>query len=137
MASLQPHASEGIVTKPSPRSVADTVTRLQQLIEERGLTLFAIIDHSGAAERAGLAMPDTKLVVFGSPTAGTPVMVAVPVVGLDLPLKILVWEDATGSVSVSYSSAAFIAERHQLSPEMEARFQPIEAISAAAVALDA
>ena len=137
MASPQPGASEGVVTKPSPRSVAATVTRLQELIEERGLTLFAIIDHSGAAERAGLAMPDTKLVIFGSPAAGTPVMLAVPLAALDLPLKILVWEDATGTVSVSYSTASFIAERHHLSAEMEARFQPIEAISAAAVAPDA
>src|SRR5262249_24818913 len=110
MASPQPHASEGVVTKPSPRSVAATVTRLQHLIEERDLTLFAIIDHSGAAERAGLAMPDTKLVIFGSPEAWTPVMLAVPLAALDLPLKVLVWEDATGSVSVSYSTASFIAE---------------------------
>jgi uncharacterized protein (DUF302 family) len=136
MASHQLQASEGVVTKRSPRSVAATVSRLHRLIEDRGLMLFAVIDHSGEAKRVGLTMPDTKLVIFGSPAAGTPVMVAAPLAALDLPLKLLVWEDATGSVSVSYNSPSFIAERHHLSDEMQARFEPIEAISDAAVAAD-
>jgi uncharacterized protein (DUF302 family) len=100
------------------------------------LTLFAVIDHSGEAKRVGLTMPDTKLVIFGSPMAGTPVMVAVPLAAIDLPLKLLVWEDAIGSVWVSYNSPSFIAERHDLSEEMQARFEPIETISDAAVAPD-
>jgi uncharacterized protein (DUF302 family) len=96
--------------------------------------LFAVIDHSGEANRVGLAMPDTKLVIFGSPTAGTPVMIAAPLAAVDLPLKLLVWEDSAGSVSVSYNSPAWLAERHHLSEEMGARFEPIEAISDAVVA---
>jgi uncharacterized protein (DUF302 family) len=98
--------------------------------------LFTVIDHSGEANRAGLTMPDTKLVLFGSPTAGTPVMVADPLAALDLPLKLLIWEDSAGSVSVSYNSPSYLAERHHLSDEMRARFEPIEAISDAVVAID-
>jgi uncharacterized protein (DUF302 family) len=136
MASHVPNASGGIVTKPSPRSVAATVARLQRLIEEKGVMLFAVIDHSGEANRVGLTMPDTKLVIFGSPTAGTPVMVAAPLAALDLPLKLLVSEDPAGSVSVSYNSPSWLAERHHLSEEMAARLEQIETISDAVVAVD-
>ena len=132
-ASPQPYDSEGVVTKPSPRSVEATVARIERIIEDKGLTLFAVIDHSGAAERVGLTMPDTKLVIFGSPAAGTPVMVARPLAALDLPLKLLVFEDNAGSVYVSFNSPSFLGERHHLSEAMQARFEPIEAISTAAV----
>jgi uncharacterized protein (DUF302 family) len=136
MASHPLSASVGIVTKPSPRSVAETVGRLQRLIEEKGLMLFAVIDHSGEANRVGLTMPDTRLVIFGSPAAGTPVMVAAPLAALDLPLKLLVSEDTAGSVSVSYNSPSWLAERHHLSEEMAAHLEQIETISDAVVAVD-
>lgn len=124
---------DGIVTKASPRSVADTVTRLAGIINNKGLTLFSIIDHSGEAEAVGLNMTDTKLVIFGSPAAGTPVMVASPLAALDLPLKVLVWSDTNGAVSVSYNSPAYLAARHHLTDELRKRLDPIEAIADALV----
>jgi uncharacterized protein (DUF302 family) len=127
-------ATEGIVTKPSPRSVDETVARLDHILEQKGLTRFALVDHSGEAAKVGLQMPDTKLMIFGSPAAGTPVMVAAPLAAIDLPLKILVWADAAGTVSVSYNSAAYLAARHHLDDSLRARVEPIEAISEALVA---
>jgi uncharacterized protein (DUF302 family) len=125
--------SDGVVTKASPRPVGETVGRLTQLIEEKGLTLFAVIDHSGEAELVGLEMPDTKLVIFGSPAAGTPVMVAAPLSALDLPLKVLVWADGDGTVSVSYNSPAYLATRHHLTDELRSRLEAIGSITDAAV----
>jgi uncharacterized protein (DUF302 family) len=122
-----------VVTKPCPRSVAEAVDRLGQLVEEKGLVLFAVIDHSGEASRAGLEMNDTKLVIFGSPMAGTPVMVAAPLAALDLPLKLLVWEDDDGAVWVSYNSPEYLAERHDLNEELRARLRPMDAISDAVI----
>jgi uncharacterized protein (DUF302 family) len=126
--------TDGVVTKASPRSVAETLQRLTGLIADRGLKLFAVIDHSGQAEQVGREMPDTKLVLFGSPAAGTPVMVAAPLAALDLPLKVLVSADREGSVWVSYNAPDFLAARHHLSDELRARLQGVEAISAATVA---
>ena len=103
-------------------------------IDQRELTIFAVIDHSGEAEDVGLSMPDTKLVIFGSPAAGTPVMVAAPLAAIDLPLKILVWADAAGTVSVSYNAPAYLAGRYHLDDALRARLEPIEAISEALVA---
>jgi uncharacterized protein (DUF302 family) len=125
---------DGIVTKPSPRPVADAVSRLAGLVEAKGLTLFSVIDHSGEAEAVGLEMPDTKLVIFGSPAAGTPVMVASPHAALDLPLKVLVWADTNGAVSVSYNSPAYLAARHHLTDELRGRLEAIDAITDALVA---
>jgi uncharacterized protein (DUF302 family) len=133
MPSKPRQSAEGVVTKACPRSVAETVERLQRLIDEKGLVLFAVIDHSGEATRAGLEMPDTKLVIFGSPVAGTPVMVAAPLAALDLPLKLLVWEDSDGAVWVSYNSPAYLAERHHLGEDLRARLEPIDAISDAVI----
>jgi uncharacterized protein (DUF302 family) len=126
--------TEGIVTKPSPRSVDETVARLEHIIDQKGLMRFALVDHSGEAAKVGLKMPDTKLVIFGSPAAGTPLMVASPLVAIDLPLKILVWADAAGAVSVSYNTAAYVATRHHLDDALRAHLEPIEAISEALVA---
>jgi uncharacterized protein (DUF302 family) len=126
-------STEGVITKACSRSVAETVERLQRLIDEKGLVLFAVIDHSGEAIRAGLGMPDTKLVIFGSPIAGTPVMVAAPLAALDLPLKLLVWEDSDGAVWVSYNSPAYLAQRHHLGDDLRARLEPINAISDAVI----
>ena len=90
-------SSDWVVTKISSKSVTETVDRLKRFIEVRGFTLFRVIDHSGQAERVGLQMPEMKLVMFGKPTAGAAVMLAAPLAGLDLPLKILVWEDGNGA----------------------------------------
>jgi uncharacterized protein (DUF302 family) len=106
------HAGNGIVSRPSPYSVAETLDRLGSAIRAHGLTLFARIDHSGEAERVGLTMRPAKLLIFGSPTAGTPLMVASPLLALDLPLKALVWQDAAGQVWVSSNSTAYLAARH-------------------------
>jgi uncharacterized protein (DUF302 family) len=128
--------TEGIVTRPSPRSVADTVARLAKLLDQKGLTAFAVVDHSGEAAQVGLTMPDTKLVIFGSPAAGTPIMVASPLAAIDLPLKLLVWADRDGQVSVSYNTPAYLAARHHLSDDLRSRLDAIEAISSAVVAPD-
>jgi uncharacterized protein (DUF302 family) len=125
---------DGIVTKACPHSVPDAVRRLTAVVEHRGLALFSVIDHSGEAEKVGLQMPDTKLVIFGSPAAGTPVMVAAPLAALDLPLKLLIWADSAGAVSVSYNSADYLAGRHHLTDELRSRLEAIEAISDAVIA---
>ena len=104
----------GVVTKLSPRSVAETVSRLVTLVEGRGMKVFAVIDHSGEAARVGLELRDTKVVIFGSPQAGTPVMAAAPPAALDLPLKVLVWADGD-QTKVSYTSPAQLAARYGLS----------------------
>src|SRR5262252_635506 len=103
-----PQSSAGIITKDSSQSVAQTVDGLRRLIADRGFTVFNVIDHSGIAERVGVQMPDSKLVMFGKPTVGAAVMFAAPLVALDIPLKVLVWEDGNGAVSVSYNSPEFL-----------------------------
>jgi uncharacterized protein (DUF302 family) len=129
-----PATAEGIVTKACPHPVDETVARLTRIIGDKGLKLFALVDHSGEAAKAGLEMPATKLVIFGSPAAGTPVMVAAPLAAIDLPLKILVWADAAGAVWVSYNAPAHLAGRYHLDDALRARLEPIEAISEALVA---
>jgi uncharacterized protein (DUF302 family) len=124
----KPQSSAGITTKRSIRSVAETIEELSGLIEERGFALFRIIDHSETAERAGVQMPDSKLVMFGKPAVGAQVMVAAPTAGLDFPLKVLVWEDGTGAVSVSYNSPAFLADRHHIEGSLRAPFDAVESI---------
>jgi uncharacterized protein (DUF302 family) len=128
--------TDGVVMKASPRTVDETVSRLKQLVANKGLKLFAVIDHSGEARKVGLEMPDTKLVLFGSPTAGTPVMLAAPLAALDLPLKVLVSADTDGAVWVSYNTPAFVAARHHLSDDLRARLEGVEAISDATVSAD-
>ena len=131
-----PQSSAGIITKPSSQSVAETVDRLSRVIEDRGFALFRVIDHSGTAKRAGVQMPESKLIMFGKPAVGASVMVAEPRAGLDFPLKVLVWEDANGAVSVSYNSPAFIAERYQLDGTLRAPFDAIESIVEAVLVRD-
>ena len=125
--------ADGVTTKASSHTFAETMNRLTTLILGKGLTLFAVIDHRGAAEHVGLAMPDTKVVIFGSPVGGTPVMVAAPLAALDLPLKMLVWADAEGAVWVSYNTAQYLATRHHLTDDLRARLEAIESISDAIV----
>ena len=129
-------ATDGVVTKASPRTVDETVSRLMELIADKGLKLFAVVDHSGEARKVGLEMPETKLVLFGSPAAGTPVMLAAPLAALDLPLKVLVSADSDGAAWVSYNAPAFLAARHHLSDGLRARLEGVEAIANATVATD-
>ena len=105
---------EGIVDRPSNYSVDQTVERLKNILQAKGITLFALIDHSGEAEKAGMKMPPTKLLIFGNPKAGTPLMLAAPSIAIDLPLKILIWQDAHGKVWLSYNSPEFLIKRHGL-----------------------
>jgi uncharacterized protein (DUF302 family) len=123
----------GIITKSSPWSVADTVARLEAAIAAKEMKLFAVIDQSGEAEAVGLQLRDTTLVIFGSPQAGTPVMVAAPLAALDLPLKVLVWDDE-GQTKVSYTAPSEIANRYHLGDDLAARMTGINALTDAAVA---
>jgi uncharacterized protein (DUF302 family) len=122
------HSSDGVITKPSGKSVAQTIDGLRRLIADRGFTVFNVIDHSGVAERAGVQMPDSKLVMFGKPAVGAAVMVAAPLAALDIPLKVLVWQDRNGAVSVSYNSPGFLAGRHHLEGALRAPFDAVESI---------
>ncbi|HWB32141.1 MAG TPA: DUF302 domain-containing protein [Acidobacteriaceae bacterium] len=123
---------EGIETAFSNHSVDETVARLKQLIEAKGAKIFAVIDHSGEAAAAGLSMPNTKLVIFGAPKAGTPVMLAEPTTALDLPLKILVAESAMGATQLSWNSPAWLQKRHSLADKLVAPLQAAAALAHAA-----
>ena len=122
-----------LVTKLSAGSVDETVARMSELLADRGIKLFAVIDHSGEAKSSGLELRDTKVVIFGSPKAGTPVMEAVPLVALDLPLKVLVWSD-DGQTKLTYTSPAALADRYGLDDELAARLAAIEGLTSAVVA---
>ena len=117
-----------VITKLSPRSVPDTVARLSDLVQSKGMKLFAVIDHSGEARASGLELRDTKLVIFGSPQAGTPVMQAAPLAALDLPLKVLVWADGE-QTKVSYTAPDELAARYKLSEELAACLAGIDALT--------
>jgi uncharacterized protein (DUF302 family) len=121
-----------IITKTATGSVEMVVAHLTDLVEARGMKVFAVVDHSGEARRAGLTLRDTLVVVFGSPTAGTPVMVASPLAALDLPLKVLVWDDR-GHTKVSYTDPAALAARYDLEPELAERFAGIHALTDALI----
>jgi uncharacterized protein (DUF302 family) len=110
--------ASGIITQASNHPVEQTVEAIQRLLQARGVTLFALIDHSGEAEKVGLKMKPTKLLIFGSPKGGTPVMQAAPTSALDLPLKILVWEDAAGKVWLSYNDPAYLRQRHAIPEQL-------------------
>jgi len=102
----------GIVDVPSRYSVPDTLARLQAILKEKGMTVFALVDHSGEAEKADLKMRPTQLLIFGSPKSGTPLMVAAPRLAIDLPLKALAWQDEKGQVWLSYNSPEYLQQRH-------------------------
>ena len=108
----------GLVRVASPHTVDETVRRLEAAFAEKGLRVFAVIDHSGEAEKVGLRMQATKVVIFGSPKSGTPLMVAAPSLAIDLPLKALVAEDTEGKVSVTYNSPQYLKERHGVPDEL-------------------
>jgi len=123
---------KGIIHTPSNHSVDQTVERLKRILEAKGATLFALVDHSGEAEKAGMRMPPTKLLIFGSPKAGTPIMLATPSVAIDLPLKILIWEDSEGKVWVSYNSTEYLQERHGISQGLLQNIAVVETLAAKA-----
>jgi uncharacterized protein (DUF302 family) len=131
---MSPNASRGIVDIPSNHSVDETVAKLKAILQAKGVALFALIDHSGEAEKAGMKMPPTKLVIFGNPKAGTPLMLAAPSAAIDLPLKILIWQDHAGKVWVSYNSPAYLQGRHGLPEELVKNIAVVEALAAAAAA---
>ena len=129
---MAPTANNGIINTPSMHSVEETLERLKRTLEAKGVVIFALVDHSGEAEKAGFKMHPTKLVIFGSPKAGTPLMLAAPSIAIDLPLKILIWEDGEGKVWVSYNSPAYLQERHGLPQELLRNIAVVESVATAA-----
>ena len=123
-------AGNGVVRIASQHSVAETVAKLQAILQAKNVKLFAIVDHSGEAESAGLKMPNTKLLIFGNPKGGTPLMLAAPSVALDLPLKILVAEDMGGKVWISYNAPAYLQQRHGLPADLLSNIAVIDALAA-------
>jgi uncharacterized protein (DUF302 family) len=124
--------TEGLVDLPSHHSVDETLARLQGILRARGIKLFDVVDHSGEAANAGLKMPPTRLVIFGNPKAGTPVMLAAPTTAIDLPLKILVWEDQGGKVWVSYNSPDYLQQRHGFPKDLVQNIAAVAALASAA-----
>ena len=124
-----PEVNRGIIDKPSNHSVDETVEKLKTILQSKGVQLFALVDHSGEAEKAGMKMRPTKLLIFGSPKAGTPLMLAAPSVAIDLPLKILVWEDAQGKAWVSYNSPEYLKSRHGFSDELLQNIVVVETLA--------
>jgi uncharacterized protein (DUF302 family) len=129
---VAPPTNKGIIDKPSNHSVDQTVDRLKNILQAKGVALFALVDHSGEAEKVGMKMRPTKLLIFGNPKAGTPLMLAAPSIAIDLPLKILIWEDAQGKVWVSYNSPAYLQERHGLPPALVQNIAVVETLAAKA-----
>ena len=123
-------ANNGIVNKPSKHSVDDTLGKLQNILETKGIAVFALIDHSGEAAKVGMKMGSTKLLIFGNPKGGTPLMLAAPSIAIDLPLKILIWQDDQEKVWVSYNTPEYLAERHGLPPHLTQNVGFIETLAA-------
>jgi len=122
----------GVISRPSDHSVDGTVERLRQILQTKGVSLFALVDHSGEAEKVGMKMPPTKLLIFGNPKGGTPLMLAAPSSAIDLPLKMLVSEDTQGKVWISYNSPAYLQERHGVPRELLQNIQVVETLAAEA-----
>jgi uncharacterized protein (DUF302 family) len=115
---MAPAVEKGMIHLASPYSVPETLRRLGSLLQARGIAIFVRVDHSGEAEKAGLKMRPTQLLIFGSPKQGTPLMVASPTLALDLPLKALAWEDASGKVWLSYNTPEYLKQRHNIPDEL-------------------
>jgi uncharacterized protein (DUF302 family)/uncharacterized membrane protein YidH (DUF202 family) len=124
-----PAPDRGISNEPSNHSVDQTVEKLKGILQSKGVTLFALVDHSGEAEKVGMQMRPTKLLIFGTPKAGTPLMLAAPSVAIDLPLKILVWEDGQGKVWVSYNTPEYLQRRHGLAQELLQNIAAVETLA--------
>src|SRR5258708_6911052 len=130
--SMEPNPERGIIRISSKLSVDETVARLQGILQAKSVKLFTVVDHSGEAASAGLKMPNPKLLIFGNPKAGTPLMLASPSLALDLPLKILIAEDAAGKVWISYNTPAYLQARHHLPPALMRNIAVIETLAAQA-----
>jgi len=122
----------GIVNRPSNHSVDRTVEKLKAILQAKGVALFALVDHSGEAGKVGMKMPPTKLLILGNPKAGTPLMLAAPSSAIDLPLKILVWEDGQGKVWISYNSLQYLQKRHGLPQDLMQNIAGVETLAAKA-----
>ncbi|MGD1070857.1 MAG: DUF302 domain-containing protein [Bryobacteraceae bacterium] len=129
---MTPDAESGIVSIPSRHAVDRTVEKLEEILGAKGIKLFALIDHSGEAERAGMPMRPTKLLIFGNPKAGTPLMIAAPGSAIDLPLKILVWEDSGGKTWISWNSPEYLRARHNLPEELMRNIAVVGSLAAQA-----
>jgi uncharacterized protein (DUF302 family) len=123
----------GLIHLPSQHSVDDIVQRLQTLLGEKNIKLFAVVDHSGEAEKAGLQMRPTKLLIFGNPKGGTPLMQATPTVAIDLPLKALVWQDGDGKVWLTYNDPAYLQRRHGFPEQLVGNLSAVNGLLAKAV----
>lgn len=123
----------GMIHLSSPRPVLETLARLETIVQEKGLRILARIDHSGDAARAGLSMPPTQLLIFGNAKSGTPLMVASPTAAIDLPLKVLVWQDGEEGVWLSYNSPEYLKQRHQLPDNLMPNIAGLGLICAEAV----
>ena len=122
-------ANNGIVNQPSKHSVDDTLGKLQHSLEAKGIAVFALVDHSGEAAKVGMKMRPTKLLIFGNPKGGTPLMLAAPGIAIDLPLKILIWQDDQEKVWVSYNTPEYLVERHGLPPQLTQNIGFIETLA--------
>ena len=120
----------GIATVPSDRPVDETVEKLKNILVSKGISLFALVDHSGEAEKVGMKMPPTKLLIFGSPKAGTPLMLASPSIAIDLPLKILVWQSGDGKTFLSYNTPTYLQQRHGLPKNLLPTLATVETLAA-------
>ena len=126
---MVPDNGKGLIDIPSNHSVDETVTKLEGILQAKGITLFALVDHSGEAAKVGMKMRPTKLLIFGNPRAGTPVMLAAPRSAIDLPLKILVWEDDQGKVWITYNSPTYLQTRHNLPADLLQHIAVIEPLA--------
>ena len=126
---MVPDNGKGLIDIPSNHSVDEAVTKLEGILQAKGITLFALVDHSGEAAKVGMKMRPTKLLIFGNPRAGTPVMLAAPRSAIDLPLKILVWEDDQGKVWITYNSPSYLQERHNLRSQLLPNVAVIETLA--------
>jgi uncharacterized protein (DUF302 family) len=126
------HHKNGIVDVPTTHTVDQAVDKIKGILQAKGITLFIVIDHSGEAAKVGLTMPPTKLVIFGNPKGGTPLMLATPSIAIDLPLKILVWQDTNGKVWLSYNTPEYLAQRHDLPPNLVQNIAVVAALANAA-----
>ena len=131
---MPPTRDNGIADVAGRLPVDETVEKLKSILAAKGVTLFAVVDHSGEAAKVGLELRPTQLLIFGNPRAGTPLMVAAPRSAIDLPLKILVWQDDAGQVWLSYNSPRFLEDRHSLTAELVANVAVVEALARAASA---
>lgn len=129
---MDSNPENGIVTIPSHHSVDATVEKLRAMLQAKGVKLFALVDHSGEAESVGMKMLPTKLLIFGNPLAGTPLMIVSPSVAIDLPLKLLVWQDAAGEAWISYNSPAYLQSRHRLPQDLLGNIEVVKLLAATA-----